>query len=319
MCYDPAIPMGETRATPRVSVVLETDSVHPFDNLSIADCLASLARQDYPRALIDVIAVDGGKVSGLAALVRRTFPSAAVLDCPGGTKFEQKNLGMKAASGDIVALLDADCAAPPDWISTLVGTLTEAPPDVAGVQGVTDLSPGLLSREVSALLYGMRGHSEASRMVTDNVAFRRDVIHRFAFEHPAFGTVVDSLLLQRLRRAGYRVALCERLRMVHSYPGTVREGLAWFFVRAWAVGYFMVRTRQLEADLRGSALVRAAGLGWPALAGVKVARDVAQVWQHRHRVGARFLLTLPLVVCFEATLFLGGLAALAKLPAPRVS
>lgn len=314
--------MPRAGAMTRVSVVLETDSVHAFDNLTITDCLEALARQDYPRDLIEVLAVDGGKVPALAALVRRSFPSAVIIECPHGTKFEQKNLGMKAARGEIVALLDADCAAPPDWISTMAGALEAAPPEVVGVQGVTDLSRGFLSREVSALLYGIRSGAhvgDAGRLVTDNVAFRRDVIRRFAFEHPSFGTAVDSLLLHRLTRAGYRVLLSERLRMVHSYPGTARVGIPWFFLRAWAVGYFMVRTRQLEPDLRGSALVRAAGLGWPLVVAMKLLRDLTQVWQHRRRVGARFAAALPLLLAFETTLFLGGLAALLRLPAPRVS
>jgi hypothetical protein len=81
----------------------------------------------------------------------------------------------------------------------------------------------------------------------------------------------------------------------------------------------MVRTRQLEPDVRGSALVRLGGLGWPVVVGVKLVRDLAQTWQHRRRVGARFATALPLVLVFEATLFLGGLAALLKLPAPRIS
>jgi len=305
-----------------VSVVLETDSAHPFDNITTTDCLAALAGQDYPPQLVEVIVVDGGKVPGLAALVLARFPSAVIIACAGGTKFEQKNLGMKAARGDIVALLDADCAAPPDWIATIVNALEPAPPEVAGVQGVTDLSRGFLSREVSALLYGIRrgAHADdAGRLVTDNLAFRRQVIHRFAFEHPSFGTAVDSLLLRRLNRAGYRVLISERLRMVHSYPGTARVGIPWFFLRAWAVGYFMVRTRQLEPDLPGSAMVRAAGLGWPLVVGVKLLRDLAQVWQHRRRAGARFAAALPLVIAFEATLFIGGIAALLRLPAPHVS
>ena len=168
-----------------VTVVLETDSVHASDDISIIDCLEALARQDYPRERIDVIAVDGGKVPGLEGLVRARFPSAAILECPGGTKFEQKNLGMKAARGDIIALLDADCAAAFDWISTIERELRAAPAEVAGIQGVTELSPGFLSREVTALLYGMRSGPRdrtAARLVTDNVAFRRDVMRGFAFE-----------------------------------------------------------------------------------------------------------------------------------------
>jgi hypothetical protein len=96
-------------------------------------------------------------------------------------------------------------------------------------------------------------------------------------------------------------------------------GIPWFLLRAWAVGYFMVRTRQLEPDLPGSTMVRAAGLGWPLVAGMKLLRDLAQLWQHRRRVGASFAVALPLALAFEATLFLGGFAAVLRLPAPHVS
>lgn len=305
-----------------VSMVLETDSVHPSDTLTLADCLTALAGQDYPAERMELIVVDGGKVPGLAALVTARFPAARIIDCPGGTKFEQKNVGTKAARGEIVAFLDADCATPPNWVSMVVEELAGAPADVAGVQGVTELARGFLSPEVSALLYGIRAvgpGADAGRLVTDNLAFRREVFGRFGFEHASFGTVVDSLLLHRLRRAGYRVLLCDRLRMVHGYPDRWRVGVPWFFLRAWAVGYFMVKTRQLEPEVPGSALVRAAGLGWPLIAGAKLVRDLAQTWQHRHRVGARLALAVPLTLAFEATLFLGGLAALVKLPAPRIS
>ena len=41
--------MAGARTITKVSVVLETDSVHPSDDVSIGDCLEALARQDYPR------------------------------------------------------------------------------------------------------------------------------------------------------------------------------------------------------------------------------------------------------------------------------
>jgi hypothetical protein len=207
-------------------------------------------------------------------------------------------------------------------VATVVEALASAPPDAAGVQGVTELCRGFLSREVGALLYGIRTvgrGGQAGRLVTDNLAFRGDVIRRFGFEHASFGTVVDSLLLQRLTDAGYHVLLCEGLRMRHSYPRTWRVGVPWFLLRAWAVGYFMVRTRQLEPRFRGSALIRMAGLGWPVVVGAKLVRDLAQVWEHRRRVGARFALALPLALAFEVTLLSGGLAALLRLPAPKIS
>jgi glycosyltransferase involved in cell wall biosynthesis len=303
-------------------VVLETDSVHPYDDISFADCVRALERQDYPRERIELIAVDGGKAPDVRELVTAAFPHARVLDCPGGTKFEQKNLGMAGATGQIIAFVDGDCAPPPDWLSRIARELAASPAEVAGVQGLTALSPGFCSRELSALFYGIRpGPGAASRrLVTDNCAFRREVARRFAFEHPAFSTVVDTLLLHRLRRAGYHMLLCEDLRMAHSFPQQWRALVTWFFARAWGVGYYMVLARRIEPELRGSTLVRrAGGLGWPALALAKALRDLHQVWDNRRHVGARPVVALPLWAFYELTLFLGGMGALVGLPRPRWS
>jgi GT2 family glycosyltransferase len=306
-----------------VSVVIETDSVHAFDDITIADCVDAIARQTYPRDLVQVIAVDGGKAPALADLVTRAFPGATLLALPGGSKFEQKNLGAKAATGEILAFVDGDCAPPPDWLATIVRELAGAPLDVAGVQGVTRLTQGWLAAEVSALFYGARRRWDgpwADRLVTDNCAFRTEVFRRFAFEHAAFSTVVDTLLLRRLERAGYRVLVCEDLGMAHSFPGlATRDGLRWFFGRAYGVGYYMVRMRQLEPDLRGSALVRGPGLGWPLLALGKCVVDLRQVWENRSRLNARFTAALPLAVLYELTLFAGGIGALLRLPPTRWS
>jgi glycosyltransferase involved in cell wall biosynthesis len=305
-----------------VSVLIETDSVHDYDDIAFADCLAAVAGQRYPRELMQVVVVDGGKVPGLDALVARAWPGARVLRCPGGSKFEQKNAGMDAATGEIIAFVDGDCAPPPDWLATVVEELAGAPADVAGVQGITVLSDGFLARELSALFYGPRRHRDglrATRLVTDNCAFRADAVRGLRFEHATFSTVVDTLFLRRLERAGRRVIVSERLRMAHSFPGATWAGLVWFFARAWGVGYYMVRARQIEPDLRGSALVRWGGLGWPALAAAKCAVDVGQVWENRRRVGARFALALPAAAVYELTLFLGGVAALLRLPPPRWS
>jgi glycosyltransferase involved in cell wall biosynthesis len=305
----------------RVSVLIETDSVHEYDDITITDCLDAVARQSYPRERIEVIAVDGGKVPAFEALVKRTFPEATVLALPGGTKFEQKNLAMSAATGDVVAFLEADCAPPPHWLAIIARELDAAPPDVAGVQGVTVLTGGGLTRELSALFYGARRRRDgrAARLVTDNCAFRRDVTRRFRFEHAEFSTVVDTLFLRRIERAGYRVILAPDLRMSHSFPAGLRDRLRWFFMRAYGVGYYMVKTRRLEPDLRGSALVRGAGLGWPVLALGKCLVDLKQVWENRPLLGARFWRALPLAMVYETALFVGGIAALLRCPPPRWS
>lgn len=56
-----------------VSVVLETDSVHHYDDIRITDCLEALARQTYSRELIELIVVDGGKVERLEEMIKPVF------------------------------------------------------------------------------------------------------------------------------------------------------------------------------------------------------------------------------------------------------
>jgi len=304
---------------PRVSVVLETDSVEGYDVITIRDCLDALARQSYPRELIEVVVVDGGKVAGLESIVGEVFPAAVIVKLPGGRKFEQKNAGMKVATGDIVAFLDSDCAPARDWLSTVVRELAKAPPEVAGVQGITVLSDGFLSRELSAFFYGTRTGADdrhSARLLTDNCALRREIAQRFAFEHASFSTVADSLLLKRLTRDGYRILLCDEIRMVHSYPDSAWDRLRWVLTRAYGVGYYMVKARQLHGDLPGASLVRWGGIGWPALAVGKFFIDFGQVWANRRRVGARPLAALPALLGYEIVLFLGGLGALLRLPPP---
>jgi hypothetical protein len=55
-----------------------------------------------------------GASPALRDLVLAAFPSATVLALPGGTKFEQKNLGASVATAEILAFVDGDCVPPAD-------------------------------------------------------------------------------------------------------------------------------------------------------------------------------------------------------------
>ncbi|HXJ80938.1 MAG TPA: hypothetical protein VMS64_19950 [Candidatus Methylomirabilis sp.] len=81
----------------------------------------------------------------------------------------------------------------------------------------------------------------------------------------------------------------------------------------------MVRIRELEPDLRGSALIRHGGFGWPLLALGNCIIDLRQIWENRRRLGATFTLALPLAALYELTLFVGGLGGVLRRPPPRWS
>jgi GT2 family glycosyltransferase len=88
----------------------------------IVDCLESLRRQRYVH--LEVIVVDGASSDGSPELVAERFPEVRLLRLPTNRGFAGNvNAGLRAAGGPLLALLNNDAEADPDWISALVAAL----------------------------------------------------------------------------------------------------------------------------------------------------------------------------------------------------
>jgi len=102
--------------SPAVTVVVPTRD-RPA---TLARCLAALARQ---RAVaLEIVVVDDASVDGaaVAAAVRRAAPAALLVRGTGKGPAAARNLGVRAARGEIVCFTDDDCAPDPDWAGRLV-------------------------------------------------------------------------------------------------------------------------------------------------------------------------------------------------------
>jgi glycosyltransferase involved in cell wall biosynthesis len=125
--------------------------------------------------------------------------------CPppgGGTSIpQQRNAGVLAASGDIVAFTDAGCTPAAGWLASLVGPLRAGEHVTAGATFSTSQRRGLYDRtdeEIGAEHY-------LAECPTINMAFRReafDAVGGFD-ERFAYGSDID--FSWRLNDAGYRI------------------------------------------------------------------------------------------------------------------
>ena len=122
------IPQRDETRHPLVSVIIP----HLNQHEQALRCLESIAAQSWPADATEVIIVDNGSREPLSA-VQAAYPDVRILkeDQPGPGL--ARNLGVAAARGGILAFIDADCRADPDWIAAAVRGLGAA--DATGVVG----------------------------------------------------------------------------------------------------------------------------------------------------------------------------------------
>jgi GT2 family glycosyltransferase len=95
-------------------------------------CLDALAAQTFRDR--EVLLVDNGSTDGSVALLRDRYPDVRVVALRRNTGFAPAvNLGIRAARGEYVALLNTDTVARPGWLAALVQALDESPPETGAV------------------------------------------------------------------------------------------------------------------------------------------------------------------------------------------
>lgn len=113
----------------RVSVVIPALDDAPM----LAKCLEALATQSRPAD--EIVVVDNGSTDDTAAVARAA--GARVVDEPLRGIFPATSTGFDAATGDLVARLDADSVPPADWIERIVATF-EADAELSWLSGPGD-------------------------------------------------------------------------------------------------------------------------------------------------------------------------------------
>ena len=142
---------------PSLSVVIATRDRAPF----VARCLDALAAQD---ATVDEIVVvdqsgdDGTRQACVAHRVRVRY-----IHDPGRGQSRGRNIGVAMASGDLVACLDDDCYAHPDW-ARAVREVMARHPAAAGAFG--------------EMLGGGGAPEGAAGLEVSTIRFSAETVHR---------------------------------------------------------------------------------------------------------------------------------------------
>jgi len=182
---------------------------------NIERCLASLAAQDYPSDRLEVLVYDGGSTDGSADRAGRMLdgrPLAAVLANPRRIQSAAWNLGIAAASGDVVGILSGHAELAPGYVRAAVAALQRTGADMVGGP-VRAIGDGLVAEAIAVATSTSFGAGGARfRLATqveevDTVYMgvaRRPTYLRFPFDEEMVRDQDDELSY-RLLDAGGRI------------------------------------------------------------------------------------------------------------------
>ncbi|HXO85412.1 MAG TPA: glycosyltransferase, partial [Gemmatimonadales bacterium] len=103
---------------PRVTVILPCRNEARY----IAPCLDSILAGAYPADLVEILVVDGNSTDDTRTVVRKyaaQHPQVRLLDNPRRIVPTALNIGIRAATGDIIARMDAHVIYPPEYLPRL--------------------------------------------------------------------------------------------------------------------------------------------------------------------------------------------------------
>ena len=101
--------------SPFVSVVIPTLNAAR----TLAECLASIREQDYPRDRVEIVLADAGSTDATLTIAAR-YDVDIIAENPLKTGEAGKSAGIERARGDIIALIDSDNILPdPAWLRTM--------------------------------------------------------------------------------------------------------------------------------------------------------------------------------------------------------
>jgi glycosyltransferase involved in cell wall biosynthesis len=124
---------------PRVSFIMPTLNAEAI----LENCLASIARQNYPREKMEIILADAHSTDRTRDIAKKF--GATVLDDDGKNMEEGKRLALRHATGDYVVFVDADNEIThADYIALAVRAL-EKNPQALGVESYYLPSPKMSS------------------------------------------------------------------------------------------------------------------------------------------------------------------------------
>jgi cellulose synthase/poly-beta-1,6-N-acetylglucosamine synthase-like glycosyltransferase len=253
---------------PRITVVVPARDAAA----TLTPLVAALRSQESPPGGMEVLIVDNGSRDATAQIARDAgFTVLEHKDVPGASA--ARNAGARAASGDLIAFVDADCVPSPGWAVALASAFDD--PGVGGVGGrVIAATPTTVLEQYAereGYITQDAGLSDPYLpwVLTANCCFRREVLEQLGgFDEEMVGAEDVHFSRRMQREIGLRVGYAPDAVVEHRHRSSVR-GLWRQWVRA---GWGTTQLRARYPDARAVSPKGAAPHVWIARRAARLAR-----------------------------------------------
>jgi len=213
------VPLPRDLAWPRVSVVVCSYN----GNRTLGQCLESVGRLDYPN--YEVIVVDDGSRETLSGIADKH--SVRFIRVKNGGLSRARNIGLEAATGEIIAYLDDDAFPDPHWLSYLAHTFLTTDYAAVGGPNIAPAGDGLVADCIDQApgnpTHVLLSDHEAEHIPGCNMAFRKSclaAIGGFDLFYRIAGDDVD--VCWRLREKGWKLGFNPAAMVWHHRRNSVR-------------------------------------------------------------------------------------------------
>jgi cellulose synthase/poly-beta-1,6-N-acetylglucosamine synthase-like glycosyltransferase len=229
---------------PYISVVIPIRNEERY----IAGTLRQLQNQDYPPGRVEFLVCDGrstDRTREIVAGIAEADPRVKLVDNPGLRSSAGRNAGFRAASGDLMLVIDGHVQIPDEQLLNAVADLfARSGADCLGrPQPLIAASDSPWAHAIVAARSSWLGHNPDSMIYSDaerfapagtmGAAYRRTVFARIGYVDEGFDACEDLEFNTRLDLAGLKCFTSPRL----SVRYFARDTLAGLFKQQHRYGY----------------------------------------------------------------------------------
>jgi GT2 family glycosyltransferase len=191
---------------------------------TLADCLGSLLRSEFPAERREILVVDNGSTDRTAQ-VAAEFPVRVVSEPRPGLS-HARNRGIEESDGELIAFTDADCMVTGRWLAELVAPFDEDGAAVTAGRTVSFPPRTPAERYVARRRTAFVEWSEPHPLPWiqfANAAVRREVFERVGPFDPHFlGGSEDIDMCWRVFQAGFQVSRRPKAIVLHRHRTSAR-------------------------------------------------------------------------------------------------